>query len=212
MDGNGRWARRRNLPRTAGHTEGEENLAAVVRVAVKRDIGWLTVFGFSTENWVRPRGEVRHILGLHKKLFGRVAELNELNVRIQWMGRPFDSPEARTPKYVQKAIRKAIADTATNTGMVLTVAFDYGSRAEIVRAAELATAERNGRVAEADLDAHMYLPELPAVDVVVRTSGERRISNFMLWQSAGAPVYFTEQTWPDFGEAELDAAIAVARR
>jgi len=212
MDGNGRWARRRNLPRTAGHTEGEENLAAVVRVAVKRDIGWLTVFGFSTENWVRPRGEVRHILGLHKKLFGRVAELNELNVRIQWMGRPFDSPEARTPKYVQKAIRKAIADTATNTGMVLTVAFDYGSRAEIVRAAELATAERDGRVAEADLDAHMYLPELPAVDVVVRTSGERRISNFMLWQSAGAPVYFTEQTWPDFGEAELDAAIAVARR
>ena len=212
MDGNGRWARRRNLPRTAGHTEGEENLAAVVRVAVKRDIGWLTVFGFSTENWVRPRGEVRHILGLHKKLFGRVTELNELNVRIQWMGRPFDSPEARTPKYVQKAIRKAIADTAANTGMVLTVAFDYGSRAEIVRAAELATAERDGRVAEADLDAHMYLPELPAVDVVVRTSGERRISNFMLWQSAGAPVYFTEQTWPDFGEAELDAAIAVARR
>jgi len=212
MDGNGRWARRRNLPRTAGHTEGEENLAAVVRVAVKRDIGWLTVFGFSTENWVRPRGEVRHILGLHKKLFGRVAELNELNVRIQWMGRPFDSPEARTPKYVQKAIRKAIADTAANTGMVLTVAFDYGSRAEIVRAAELATAERDGRVAEADLDANMYLPELPAVDVVVRTSGERRISNFMLWQSAGAPVYFTEQTWPDFGEAELDAAIAVARR
>ena len=212
MDGNGRWARRRNLPRTAGHTEGEENLAAVVRVAVKRDIGWLTVFGFSTENWVRPRGEVRHILGLHKKLFGRVAELNELNVRIQWMGRPFDSPEARTPKYVQKAIRKAIADTATNTGMALTVASDYGSRAEIVRAAELATAERDGRVAEADLDAHMYLPELPAVDVVVRTSGERRISNFMLWQSAGAPVYFTEQTWPDFGEAELDAAIAVARR
>ena len=212
MDGNGRWARRRNLPRTAGHTEGEENLAAVVRVAVKRDIGWLTVFGFSTENWVRPRGEVRHILGLHKKLFGRVAELNELNVRIRWMGRPFDSPEARTPKYVQKAIRKAIADTAANTGMVLTVAFDYGSRAEIVRAAELATAERNGRVAEADLDAHMYLPELPAVDVVVRTSGERRISNFMLWQSAGAPVYFTEQTWPDFGETELDAAIAIARR
>src|SRR4029079_14984117 len=212
MDGNGRWARRRNLPRTAGHTEGEENLAAVVRVAVKRDVGWLTVFGFSTENWVRPRGEVRHILGLHKKLFGRVAELNELNVRIQWMGRPFDSPEARTPKYVQKAIRKAIADTAANTGMVLTVAFDYGTRAEIVRAAELATAERDGRVAEADLDAHMYLPELPAVDVVVRTSGERRISNFMLWQSAGAPVCFTEQTWAHLGAAELDAAIAAARR
>lgn len=215
MDGNGRWARRRSLPRTAGHTEGEENLAAVVRLAVKRDIGWLTVFGFSTENWVRPRVEVRHILGLHKKLFGRIAELNDLNVRVQWIGRPFDSPDARTPRYVQKAIVKAIADTAGNTGMVLTVAFDYGSRAEIVHAAE-AAADQPGadgiRVTATDLGAHMYLPELPPVDVVVRTSGERRISNFMLWQSAGSPVYFTEQTWPDFGAAELDAAIAVARR
>ena len=161
MDGNGRWARRRSLPRTAGHTEGEENLAAVVRLAVKRDIGWLTVFGFSTENWVRPRVEVRHILGLHKKLFGRVAELNELNVRIQWIG-----PSVRQPRGAHAAVRpegdhKAIADTAGNTGMVLTVAFDYGSRAEIVHAAE--TGHRRGRhaVGEADLDAHMYLPELP---------------------------------------------------
>ena len=212
MDGNGRWARRRSLPRTAGHTEGEENLAAVVRLAVKRDIGWLTVFGFSTENWVRPRVEVRHILGLHKKLFGRIAELNDLNVRVQWIGRPFTSQEARTPRYVQKAIAKAIADTATNTGMVLTVAFDYGSRAEIVHAASAAITDGRNRVTAADLDANMYLPELPPVDVVVRTSGERRISNFMLWQSAGAPVLFTEQTWPDFGEAEIEAAIAVARR
>ena len=211
MDGNGRWARRRNLPRTAGHTEGEENLAAVVRLAVKRDIGWLTVFGFSTENWVRPRVEVRHILGLHKKLFGRVAELNDLNVRVQWIGRPFDSPEARTPRYVQKAILKAIADTASNTGMVLTVAFDYGSRAEIIHAAESAIHSGNGRITATDLDAAMYLPELPPVDVVVRTSGERRISNFLLWQSAGSRVYFTEQTWPDFGANELDAAIAIAR-
>jgi undecaprenyl diphosphate synthase len=212
MDGNGRWARRRNLPRTAGHTEGEENLAAVVRLAVKREVGWLTVFGFSTENWVRPRLEVRHILGLHKKLFGRVAELNELNVRVQWIGRPFDSPEARTPGYVQKAILKAINDTAANTGMVLTVAFDYGSRAEIVHAAEAVVAGGCTRVTAEALDEGMYLPELPPVDVVVRTSGERRISNFLLWQSAGARVYFTEQTWPDFGAPELDAAIAIARR
>lgn len=216
MDGNGRWARRRSLPRTAGHTEGEENLASVVRLAVQRDVGWLTVFGFSTENWVRPRVEVRHILGLHKKLFGRVAELNDLNVRVQWIGRPFDSPEARTPRYVQKAITKAIADTADNTGMVMTVAFDYGSRAEIVHAAEMAVTQvvtdGRRRITADDLDQGMYLPELPPVDVVVRTSGERRISNFLLWQSAGSPVYFTEQTWPDFGEVELDAAIALARQ
>lgn len=209
MDGNGRWAKSRNLPRTEGHTEGEENLARLVRVAVKKNVGWLTVFGFSTENWVRPRTEVRHILGLHKKLFGRVAELNELNVRIQWMGRPFDSPEARTPKYVQRAIRKAIADTANNTGMVLTVAFDYGSHAEMVHAARAAAAE--GPVTVDTLGDHLYLPELPPVDVLVRTSGEVRISNFMLWQSAGTEVYFTDRAWPDFDGDELDAALALVR-
>lgn len=209
MDGNGRWAQRRNLPRTEGHTEGEENLARLVRVAVKRNVGWLTVFGFSTENWVRPRGEVRHILGLHKKLFGRVAELNELNVRIQWMGRPFDSPEARTPKYVQRAIRKALKDTAQNTGMVLTVAFDYGSHAEIVHAARAAAAQ--GVVDEASIDARLYVPELPMVDVMVRTSGELRVSNFMLWQAEGCAVYFTDTPWPEFGGDELDAALALVR-
>jgi undecaprenyl diphosphate synthase len=210
MDGNGRWARSRNLPRTEGHTEGEENLARLVRVAVTRNVGWLTVFGFSTENWVRPRTEVRHILGLHKKLFGRVAELNELNVRIQWMGRPFDSPEARTPKYVQRAIRKALKDTAQNTGMVLTVAFDYGSHAEMVHAARLAAAE-GGTVDTDAITRHLYLPDLPPVDVLVRTSGEVRISNFMLWQSAGTEVYFTDKAWPDFGGDELDAALALLR-
>ncbi len=207
MDGNGRWAKRQHLPRTEGHTEGEENLARLVRVAVTRNVGWLTVFGFSTENWVRPRTEVRHILGLHKKLFGRVAELNELNVRIQWMGRPFDSPDARTPKYVQRAIRKAISDTAANTGMVLTVAFDYGSHAEMLRAAQLAAQE--GDVTPEALARHLYLPELPPVDVLVRTSGELRISNFMLWQSAGAEVYFTDCPWPEFDARELDAALAL---
>ena len=211
MDGNGRWAKRRGLPRTAGHTEGEENLAALVRVAVTRNVGWLTVFGFSTENWVRPRAEVRHILGLHRRLFGRVSELNELNVQVKWMGRPFDTPGARTPKYVQRAIRKAVADTAGNTGMVLTVAFDYGSRAELVHAAHEALGAGE-TVSDASIAQHLYLPELPAVDVVVRTSGEQRISNFMLWQIVGARVYFTERTWPEFDATELDAALALSAR
>ncbi len=210
MDGNGRWAGQRGLPRTAGHTEGEENLARVVRLAVPRDVGWLTVFGFSTENWVRPRSEVRHILGLHEKLFGRVRELNDLNVRIQWIGRPFDSPSARTPKYVQRAIRKAIADTAGNTGMVLTVAFDYGGRAELMSAVRAARASGSPITTEA-IDAHLYLPELPPVDVLVRTSGEQRVSNFLLWQSAGSKIHFTPSVWPDFGAADLDAAIALVR-
>jgi undecaprenyl diphosphate synthase len=209
MDGNGRWAGQHGLPRTAGHTEGEENLARIVRLAVARDIGWLTVFGFSTENWIRPRAEVRHILGLHEKLFGRVKELNELNVRIQWIGRPFGTPGARTPKFVQRAIRKAIADTSRNTGMVLTVAFDYGSRAELMAA--VAAARANGPITPAAIDAELYLPELPPVDVLVRTSGERRVSNFMLWQSAGAKIHFTDRAWPDFDAADLDAAIALVR-
>ncbi len=212
MDGNGRWARRRNLPRTAGHTEGEENLAGVVRLAVKRDVGWLTVFGFSTENWVRPRVEVRHILGLHKKLFGRVAELNELE-RARPVDRPtVRQPDARTPRYVQKAIRKAIADTSGNTGMVLTVAFDYGSRAEIVHAAERAVAD--GRT----------LSRRPiSTSACTCPSCRRSTSSCARPASGGSPTsccgnrpvrrcYFTEQTWPDFDAAELDAAIAVARR
>jgi undecaprenyl diphosphate synthase len=208
MDGNGRWAKARHLPRTDGHTAGEENLARVVRAAVKRNVGWLTAFGFSTENWVRPRTEVRHILGLHVKLFGRVAELNELNVRIQWIGRPFSSPDARTPRYVQRAIRKAIGDTAQNTGMTLTIAFDYGSRNELANAARRLIADRVPATAE-NLQNRLYLPDLPDVDVLVRTSGEMRISNFLLWQISGTTVYFTEKAWPDFDEHELDAALAL---
>jgi undecaprenyl diphosphate synthase len=208
MDGNGRWARRRGLPRTEGHTEGEENLARLVRVAVRRNIGWLTVFGFSTENWMRPPTEVRHILGLHKKLFGRIAELNDLNVRVQWIGRPFDSPGARTPKLIQRAIRKAISDTAANTGMLLTVAFDYGTRVELLDAVTRLRAHGTAVTPES-IDRQLYLPELPPVDVLVRTSGELRISNFLLWQSAGAAIHFTERTWPEFDAAELDAALAL---
>ena len=179
MDGNGRWAEQRSLPRTAGHTAGEENLAEVVRACVARGVGWLTVFGFSTENWVRPRAEVRHILGLHERLFGRLEELNENNVRVRWIGRPFDGPEARTPKYVQRAIRRAINDTSSNTGMTLTVAFDYGGRAELM-AAVRTLRSTTGTVDADRLAAHLYDPELPDVDVLVRTSGEMRVSNFLL--------------------------------
>ena len=208
MDGNGRWARRRGLPRTAGHTAGEENLAEIVRIAAKRDVGWLTVFGFSTENWVRPKAEVRHILGLHRRLFGRIEELNEHNVRVQWIGRPFDEPGSRTPVAVQRAIRQAIADTAHNDGMTLTVAFDYGSRAELARAAALARGAGTP-ISECAVASHLYDPSMPAVDLLIRTSGESRISNFLLWQIAGTQVFFTERSWPDLDAAEFDAALAL---
>ena len=211
MDGNGRWAKRRGLPRTAGHTAGEENLAAVVRIASARGVGHLTVFGFSTENWVRPKAEVRHILSLHKRLFGRVEELNANNVRINWIGRPFDEPGARTPAFVQRAIRQAIADTATNTGMVLTVAFDYGSRAELLRAAQQCASNNPSSepITTAAVQSRLYSSEMPDVDLLIRTSGESRISNFMLWQIAKAKVYFTERSWPDLDAVEFDAALAL---
>ena len=210
MDGNGRWAKRRGLPRTAGHTAGEETLAEIVRAAAQRNVAYLTVFGFSTENWVRPPSEVRHILGLHRRLFGRIDELNANNVRVNWIGRPFDEPGARTPAPVQKAIRDAINDTKHNTGMVLTVAFDYGSRVEIARAAQRAkTKQASAEVSLDAIAAELYAPELPPVDVLVRTSGETRISNFLLWQAVSARVYFTDCSWPDFGATQLDEALAL---
>lgn len=206
MDGNGRWARRRGLPRTDGHTAGEEALAEVVRAASDRQVGWLTAFGFSTENWVRPRTEVRHILSLHRKLFSRTEEMNRNNARTRWIGRPFRDKGARTPVLVQKAISKAIADTSANTGLSVTIAFDYGSRAELVRASRRAMTQ--GVVTPASIQANLYDPEMPPVDLLVRTSGEARISNFMLWQIKGARIYFTERPWPDFNRREFDDALA----
>jgi undecaprenyl diphosphate synthase len=207
MDGNGRWANRRGLPRTEGHTAGEENLAEIVRAASARGLGWLTAFGFSTENWVRPRSEVRHILSLHRKLFTRTSEMNKNNARTNWIGRPFNEDGARTPVYVQKAINKAVNDTSSNTGLVVTIAFDYGSRAELVRAVKLSLKD-NTPVTPQLIASHLYQPDMPPVDVLVRTSGEARISNFLLWQIKGAKVYFTEHTWPDFSPTELDAALS----
>ena len=168
----------------------------------------MTVFGFSTENWVRPRAEVRHILGLHRRLFGRIAELNVNNVRVHWIGRPFNEPGSRTPVTVQRAIAQAIADTAHNTGMTLTVAFDYGARAELVRAATLARSHR-APITTTSLASHLYDASMPDVDVLIRTSGESRISNFLLWQIAGSRVLFTERSWPDLDAAEFDAALTL---
>jgi undecaprenyl diphosphate synthase len=208
MDGNGRWASRRGLPRTEGHTAGEEALADIVRAAADRPVGWLTAFGFSTENWVRPRTEVRHILSLHRRLFARTEEMNSRNARTRWIGRPFAEKGSRTPVYVQKAITKAVADTEKNTGLTVTIAFDYGSRAELVRAAQRAMSA--GPVTASAITQNLYDPTLPPVDVLVRTSGEARISNFLLWQITGARVFFTERTWPDFDKNQLDEAVALA--
>jgi undecaprenyl diphosphate synthase len=206
MDGNGRWAERQGLARTDGHRQGEERLAEIVRAADGIGIRWLTAYGFSTENWRRPRLEVDFILGLHKKIFGRRSEMHANNVKIRWIGR---NPRAgsRIPSVVRREIEKSTRLTADNTGLNFTVAFDYGGRQELVEAARSIAREQPDGIGEHTVGRNLYAPEMPPVDLMIRTSGEARISNFLLWEGVGAQLYVTPTLWPDFGAAELERAI-----
>jgi len=209
MDGNGRWAEARGLPRTEGHRNGEERLADIVRNADDLGIQWLTVFGFSTENWTRPKLEVDFILGLHKNVFGRREEMHRNNVRIRCIGRPV-SNSSRIPRRILRELDKCIDLTKDNTGLNFTLAFDYGAREELVYAAKRAIhvhRTTGAPITEASLRAQLYEPLLPPVDLLVRTSGEYRLSNFLLWEAAGAPFYVTPTFWPDFDRTQLDAAL-----
>jgi undecaprenyl diphosphate synthase len=209
MDGNGRWALSRGLPRTEGHRQGEETLAGTVRAADDLGIGWFTAFGFSTENWTRPKMEVDFILSLHKNVFGRRQEMHENNVRIRCIGRPV-SGTSRLPRRILREMAASVELTRDNTGLNFTLAFDYGSREELVYAARRAVtahAASGVPIDAATFAQCLYEPLLPPVDLLVRTSGEHRISNFMLWQAVGAPFYATETYWPDFGREELGRAV-----
>lgn len=207
MDGNGRWAERQGLARTAGHSQGEERLAEIVRAADATGIRWLTAYGFSTENWRRPRLEVDFILGLHKKIFGRRAEMHANNVKIRWIGRDTRAG-SRIPAIVRREIEKSTRLTEENTGLNFTVAFDYGGRQELVEAARAIAAEQPDAINEHTVTRHLYEPDLPPVDLMIRTSGEARISNFLLWEGVGAQLYVTPTLWPDFGASEFERAIA----
>lgn len=209
MDGNGRWAQRRDMARTEGHRVGEERLADTVRAASDLGIGWLTVYGFSTENWKRPKFEVDFILGLHKNIFGRREEMHANNVRIRWIGRTPDRG-SRVPKLIHREIRKAVEQTKDNTGLTFTVAFDYGSREELVQAARrvVASGIAPEQVTARDVQAGLYDPAMPPVDLLIRTSGEHRLSNFLLWQAPGAHFHVTDKFWPEFGRPDLEAAVA----
>jgi len=209
MDGNGRWAQSKGLPRTEGHRQGEETLAKVVRAADDVGIRWFTAFGFSTENWTRPKMEVDFILSLHKNIFGRRQEMHANNVRIRCIGRPV-SGTSRLPRRILREMDKSVKLTERNTGLNFTLAFDYGAREELVYAARRVIAQHRASGAPIDaasFAACLYEPDLPPVDLLVRTSGEHRISNFLLWQAVGAPLYATPTYWPDFGRHELDAAL-----
>jgi len=213
MDGNGRWAKARGLPRSAGHKRGADAVKRVVKGAGALGVRYLTLFGFSSENWQRPEPEVRDLMGLLRYyLENDIAELVDNGIRLHVIGdRSRFSPE--TVALIEEAERK----TGANTKMDLTIALSYGGRQEIIAATRsLARACAEGRMTpeaidEAAFSSRLFTAGTPDPDLLIRTSGEQRISNFLLWQLAYTELVFTDTLWPDFGQAELEAAIATYR-
>ncbi|MCA1834388.1 MAG: polyprenyl diphosphate synthase [Actinomycetota bacterium] len=210
MDGNGRWAKERSLPRTDGHRAGEEAVARAVDGALALGIANLTLYAFSTENWRRPKTEVRFLLNDTERFVRmRRDEFHAKGVRMRWIGRR----EARVPKRIQAQIDESVAMTKNNRRLTLTVAFNYGGRAEIADAARrIAEEVQRGdldpkRITERTINARLYDPDLPDVDLFLRTSGEVRTSNFLLWESAYAEMVFLPVLWPDFTAGHLNDAV-----
>ncbi len=212
MDGNGRWAQKRHLPRIAGHKQGMENVRTITRAASDLGVKVLTLYAFSTENWGRPQKEVSYLMSLPVTFFNKfVPELIEQNVRVMVMGNVDQLPES-----TRTATLNAVKDTADNTGMVLNFALNYGGRDELVQATrDIATAATAGELDPSAIDMDTIsgqlmtapLGELADPDLLIRTSGEERISNFLLWQLAYSEMVFTDQLWPDFAPADLESAI-----
>ncbi len=208
MDGNGRWAQSRGLPRTEGHRAGEEALFDVVEGALDIGIDWLTVYAFSTENWSRPADEVRFLLDFNEDiLLRRRDELHQRGVRIRFVGRR----DRRVPKRLLDLMDDAIELTQHNSCLTLSIAFNYGGRAEIVDAvrAVVSSGISPDRITERTIACRLYDPEMPEPDLMIRTSGEYRTSNFLLWGMAYSELYFTDKTWPDFRRSDLYEAIKV---
>ncbi|KTR85797.1 isoprenyl transferase [Leucobacter chromiiresistens] len=211
MDGNGRWANRRGLPRVEGHRMGEQALLDVVAGAIQAGVSHLSVYAFSTENWRRSPDEVRFLMGFNRDVLRRRrAQLDAWNVRMRWAG--------RRPKLWGSVITELQASeraTRDNTGLTLTMCVNYGGRNEITDAVRAIASEvRTGRlspngITERTIERHLYVPELPNVDLFLRSSGEQRTSNFMLWQSAYAEMVFLDTLWPDFGRQQLWEAISI---
>ncbi|UDY35805.1 polyprenyl diphosphate synthase [Dermatobacter hominis] len=206
MDGNGRWAQRRGLPRTDGHAAGEEALLDTVWGALDAGIRYITVYAFSTENWKRPVDEVRFLMGFNERLLmTRRDELDAKGVKVQFLGRR----DWRVPKRVLKRIVETEEMTRDNTAMTLSMAFNYGGRAELVDAVRQIAASgiKPDKIDEKTIRQHLYDPTMPDPELMVRTSGEYRISNFLLWELAYSELVFTDVLWPDFRRGDLYAAI-----
>jgi undecaprenyl diphosphate synthase len=208
MDGNGRWAQKRHLPRVAGHRAGTQSARTTIETCARLKVEALTLYAFSVENWRRPKAEIEFLMQLLREYLRKEMPLIQRNnIRMRFLGRPDELPAG-----VQKDTREAMEATAGNTGMVLSIALNYGGRAEIVDAMNAILAERNGNgagstVTEEQLSRHLYTANLPDPDLLIRTSGEMRVSNFLLWQIAYAEIFVTETLWPDFNRARLLEAL-----
>jgi undecaprenyl diphosphate synthase len=215
MDGNGRWAASRHLPKIAGHREGARAVRRTIEAAIESGVAWLTIYAFSSENWRRPLGEVLDLTGLLRQyLKSELAELRANGVRLRIIG-----DRTRFDPDIQQDLARAEADTASNTRLNLTVALSYGARAEVAAAArKLAEAARDGsldprQIDEDRLAGALATQGMPDPDLIIRTSGEQRLSNFLLWQGAYAELVFLDVLWPDFGAEHFAAALAeYARR
>ncbi len=208
MDGNGRWAQKRHLPRIAGHRSGTQSARTTIETCARLKIEALTLYAFSVENWRRPKSEIDFLMQLLREYLRKEMPLLQKNdIRMRFLGRIDELSPG-----VQKDVREAMEKTAGNKGMVLCVALNYGGRAEIVDAMNAILAERNGngasrKVTEEQLSQHLYTDGLPDPDLLIRTSGEMRVSNFLLWQIAYAEIFVTETLWPDFNRARLLEAL-----
>ncbi len=204
MDGNGRWAAARGLPRVAGHKAGVDSVRAIVRAAGELGIEALTLYSFSTENWLRPAEEVGELMKLLSWALNKeTLELDKSNVKLGAIGR-LDA----MPKAVLTELNSAIERLKNNTGLKLTLALNYGGRQEILDAANKALAAGSKTLDEAAIERNLYTKDLPELDLIIRTSGEMRISNFLLWQAAYAELFVTPVLWPDFRKEHLEAALA----
>lgn len=211
MDGNGRWAKKRFMPRVAGHKRGVETVREIIKACIERGVGYLTLFAFSSENWRRPQEEVTFLMQLFlRALEEEVSKLHENNIRFRVIG-----DLSRFDPQIVGLIRKGESLTAKNAALTLTIAANYGGRWDILQAVEKMLACHPGQqsgFSEEDLAAHLALNFGPEPDLFIRTGGEQRISNFMLWQLAYTELYFTDTLWPEFDTAALDAAIGSYRR
>lgn len=210
MDGNGRWAKARMLPRLMGHRKGVQTVRIIVEACSQLGIGYLTLFAFSAENWSRPKTEVRSLMSLLKKYIRmEVPRMMRNNIRFNVIGNRSELPED-----VRGELDEAMSVTSANNGMTLTLALSYGARQELLQAARLLAVDIAGgkveadAVSEASFASYLYTASLPDPDFLIRTSGEMRISNFLLWQLAYTELYFTEINWPDFNRDELHKALA----